>query len=87
MLVAVEADAMADAMKEFGAIPARGNDAARRGVDGLARDSRPDLLDRRRVRPPDEAVARRSGGLGCPAQRQQSLLPFASRRAGPWRTR
>jgi len=33
------------------------------------------------VRLPDEAIARGSGGLVCPAQRKQALLHFASRRA------
>jgi len=32
-------------------------------------------------RPEDEAIARCSGGLFCPAQRKQALLHFASRRA------
>jgi DNA ligase (NAD+) len=33
------------------------------------------------IRLPDEAAARCSGGLFCPAQRKQSILHFASRRA------
>ena len=33
------------------------------------------------MRLPDEAIARCSGGLVCPAQRKQALLHFASRRA------
>lgn len=33
------------------------------------------------TRSPDEAVARCTGGLYCPAQRKQALLHFASRRA------
>ncbi len=33
------------------------------------------------MRLPDEAVARCTGGLFCPAQRKQALLHFASRRA------
>jgi DNA ligase (NAD+) len=33
------------------------------------------------VKLPDEAVARCSGGLFCPAQRKQAILHFASRRA------
>jgi DNA ligase (NAD+) len=33
------------------------------------------------ARLPDEAIARCTGGLVCPAQRKQSLLHFASRRA------
>ncbi|MBI2961279.1 MAG: NAD-dependent DNA ligase LigA [Betaproteobacteria bacterium] len=33
------------------------------------------------IRLPEEAVARCSGGLYCPAQRKQSILHFASRRA------
>jgi DNA ligase (NAD+) len=33
------------------------------------------------IRLPDEAVARCSGGLVCPAQRKQAVLHFASRRA------
>jgi DNA ligase (NAD+) len=33
------------------------------------------------ARLPDEAIARCTGGLVCPAQRRQSLLHFASRRA------
>ena len=33
------------------------------------------------VRLPDEAIARCTGGLVCPAQRKQALLHFASRRA------
>jgi DNA ligase (NAD+) len=37
--------------------------------------------DSKVVRLPDEAIARCSGGLVCPAQRKQALLHFASRRA------
>jgi DNA ligase (NAD+) len=33
------------------------------------------------ARAPDEAIARCSGGLFCPAQRKQALIHFASRRA------
>jgi DNA ligase (NAD+) len=33
------------------------------------------------IRLPDEAVARCTGGLYCPAQRKQAILHFASRRA------
>jgi DNA ligase (NAD+) len=33
------------------------------------------------VRPPGEAISRCSGGLYCPAQRKQTILHFASRRA------
>ena len=33
------------------------------------------------VRLPDEAIARCTGGLVCPAQRKQALLHFAGRRA------
>lgn len=33
------------------------------------------------IRPEDEAVARCTGGLFCPAQRKQALMHFASRRA------
>ena len=37
--------------------------------------------DSKVVRLPDEAVARCSGGLVCPAQRKQAILHFAGRRA------
>ena len=33
------------------------------------------------IKPEDEAIARCSGGLYCPAQRKQAILHFASRRA------
>ena len=51
------------------------------GTEPFALPQRCPECDSAIVRLPDEAVARCSGGLVCPAQRKQSLLHFASRRA------
>jgi len=42
---------------------------------------RPARLHSAIERPEDEAIARCTGGLFCPAQRKRALLHFASRRA------
>ena len=61
----------------------RVRDGAAAGPD--ARDSRCPAAARNAARRscalPDEAIARCSGGLVCPAQRKQALLHFAGRRA------
>ncbi len=51
------------------------------GTEPFALPQRCPECDSAIVRLADEAVARCSGGLVCPAQRKQSLLHFASRRA------
>jgi DNA ligase (NAD+) len=57
-------------------------------LDRRPKDARPFVMPTRCpecgsaiVRLPEEAIARCSGGLVCPAQRKQALLHFASRRA------
>ena len=51
------------------------------GVQDFIMPSRCPVCGSQIVKLPDEAVARCSGGLFCPAQRKQALLHFASRRA------
>lgn len=53
----------------------------RRAEDRFTMPARCPVCDSAVIRLPDEAVARCSGGLFCPAQRKQALLHFASRRA------
>jgi len=51
------------------------------GAQGFVMPTRCPECDSAVVRLPDEAIARCTGGLVCPAQRKQSLLHFAGRRA------
>ncbi|HVS27710.1 MAG TPA: NAD-dependent DNA ligase LigA [Burkholderiales bacterium] len=53
----------------------------RRGGDYFKMPKQCPICHSKVVRSEDEAVARCSGGLFCPAQRKQALLHFASRRA------
>jgi DNA ligase (NAD+) len=54
---------------------------ARRDEDYFRMPTRCPVCNSEVVRPEGEAVARCTGGLFCPAQRQQALLHFAQRRA------
>jgi DNA ligase (NAD+) len=54
---------------------------ARRAADAFRMPKRCPICGSAVVRLPDEAVARCTGGLYCPAQRKQAILHFGSRRA------